>query len=295
MFDIQKPKNQRIEKIKGYLKSCFEKCKKRHDGRIVHKIVQYLLYVFSAGFLIICISFAAFPSCLKYVYEQLAEGREAMANTLDIVNKENFRDGFAWADLANHNFHSALDKFKTLGDNFFVSNIETLNSEFTDIKSLLSSTATLSDAVKGAAALGDEMEESLDGKKKLSFSKFTMEEKKGILEILDNSNSELEQIKLNMDYSADHLQEIKYAAVLSLFKDNVDDFKTKVEDERDVFTKALPMLKAMPGVFGYPEQVRYLAVIRENPLIEYEEVNNFFVIDISYGELLHCANYDIYS
>lgn len=297
MFDIQQPKKQKMEIIKNFFGDFFGRFKRKRDGRLVHKIVQYLLYVFSAGFLIICISFAAFPATLKYVYEQITKGRESLANTISIVNKENFRDSFEWANLANYNFNSALDKFKTLKDNFFVSNISTLNKEFTDVESLLSSTVTLSDAVKGATALGDKMENSLDGEKKLSFSKFSMEEKRRILEILDQSNGELEQVKLNMDISADHLQEIKYAAVLSLFKDNVLDFKSKVEDERDLFAKALPMLKAMPGAFGYPEQVRYLVLIKEtsSEFARYEQVNNFFVLDIMYGEFLHCANYDIYS
>ncbi|OGF20907.1 hypothetical protein A2Y83_02685 [Candidatus Falkowbacteria bacterium RBG_13_39_14] len=314
MFDIPQEPRSNKEKIKQIGKKIYDASKKRRDGRKVHKIVQYALYFFTVLFLLAAINFAAYPSYLKYIYSQLAIGKDSIENTMAHVMEEDFNKAFAWANLAKHNFSNGFEKFKMMKDNFFVSNIKPLNNQLADIERVLKSTETLSGAVQKATAIGKEMEDAIDEGNMVSFSKFTLDEKRRILKVIEKKEKDFENIKLEMDIAADNLNEVEYYAALEPFKDLIDGLKIRVTKERDTFAKALPMLKIMPGFFGYPEGARYIAAVYEpasesrrqlppegrtgelSPASENTKntkIDEFFIFDILYGEILGCEAHNV--
>ncbi|MFH0853957.1 MAG: hypothetical protein V1891_00470 [bacterium] len=297
MFDI--PQQTKKEKIKQIGKKIYNASKKKYDGRKVHKIVQYSLYMSVVIFLFLAISFAAYPPYSNYIYTQLSAGEQNITRSMAGILNENFTEAFAWADLAKHNFSTAFEKFKMLKNNFFVSNISPLNSQFTDAERVLKSTETLSSAVQKATFIGKEMEDVLNDGNMVSFSKFTLGEKRKILEVVENREKDFEAIKLEMDIAAENLENVEYYGALHPFKDIIDGLKMRVIKERNTFTKALPMLKIMPGFFGYPEAVRYIAVIdnlKNYPASNEKAKNNaeeFYIFDILYGEIMGCEVHNI--
>ncbi|MFH1029961.1 MAG: hypothetical protein V1770_01735 [bacterium] len=296
MFDIPQEKLSKKEQIKQISKKIFEVSKKKRDGRKAHKIAQYALYAFTLFFLFVAISFAAYPPYTKFIYAQLSVGKENMEHSMANVTQENFNEAFAWADLAKHNFSTAFEKFAVIKNNFFVSNISPLNSQFTDVERVLKSTETLSSAVQKATYIGKEMEDVLDDGNMVSFSKFTLDEKRRILEVVEKREKDFEDIKLEMDIASDNLNEVEYYGALGPFKDLVEGLKIRVTKERDTFTKALPMLKIMPGFFGYPEGVRYIVFIQPTlyPITDISQtINEFYIFDMLYGDIMGCEVYDL--
>ncbi|MFH1029914.1 MAG: DUF4012 domain-containing protein [bacterium] len=280
--------------VKDFFSRVFKKLKKnQHFG----KFLNYSKYIAGLFFILAIISLARVPFQLKKVYNYALLGKDNLEAAIYLaIEEEDFATSFDMAREAEENFNLASLNLSAAESNFLVSKVNFMKSQIDDSKKLLGAAKDLSSAVKEGANLGCDLENLLEGDKKLSFSKFTASEKKKMLKFISDSSHSFEKIKDGLKEASLRLGNLGYRGFLSSIKDEVENLKISVKAGEELISKALPMLKIMPVLLGYPERMNYLIALQNNDELRPTGgfLGTFSLMSMEYGEIIECKTHDIY-
>lgn len=260
------------------------------------KIGKYIAYAAGTIFILAVIIPAKVPFKARTAYNRAMLAKDNLEAAVYYASLEDFSASLKLSRAAEENFYLAENDIRNIGNNFLISKIRFFRSQADDAENLLKAAGNLSSAVSHGASLARDLENLLQGDKKLSFSKFTIEEKKNILKFISSSSSSFEKIKQDLEGASLDLKDLEFRGFLSQIEDEVEELRLKVEGGKELIAKALPMLEIMPVLFGYPERADYLIALQNNDELRPTGgfLGTFSMMGIEYGEIVECATRDIY-
>lgn len=170
-----------------------------------------------------------------------------------------------------------------------------LETQLKDIENLLSSAGVFGKIAQQGFDFWNELEGLIKGGKKGVF-RFSESDKKEILGHIYELVPKLEAIKSNLDLALVKLNNIQGNGVLKPVKNSIENLKSQLEKNRDLLAKAIPMLKILPSLAGYPQKSTYLVFFQNNDELRPTGgfLGTFCILNSEYGEILRSDTYDIY-
>jgi len=294
MFDISSNKNNSY--IRDFYKKIFKKFKKKKEGKIIYKGIRCFLYLFIFVFFALLIKFIVYSYTVKIIYQSAQRGKDYLEYAVGSLQDEEINHAYTLSNAAEENFISAAREFEEIKENFFIKNIESLSQEAENVDKLLQAAVNLSGAVKKGANFAKEFEKTLDSGNKITFSKFTIEEKQKMLYFLSSGTAEFEKINGLLDLALADLNNIKYEGYFKQYREKIEEVKVRIKDVKDMIVKANPLVKLLPHLLGYPKQTNYLILLQNNDELRPTGgfLGTFSVMQVKDGEILDCQTQDVY-
>jgi len=299
MFKLSKSKHLNLAKIYKETKNLFNEIplvKKRRRRRRIFKFLKY----FSISIIIVCaafiIIFATSFLNLKQVYQEAIAGKNNLEKAVNFTRQQDFKEALVFSKLASSNFNISINKLQEVKSSFFISRIPFIKFQLNNVEYLLATAEILSRAVKQGVDLGQQLENLLEGNKKLSFSKFSKEEKRKILGRLYESTPELSGMKASLDLALVNLERIHYFGILWPLENKIMDLKEKIVKVREILVKAMPMSEILPPLVGYPGKANYLVILQNSDELRPTGgfIGTYGIMELEYGEILRFDTHDIY-
>ncbi len=230
------------------------------------------------------------------IYKEAMAGKNNLEQAALFAGEQDFKNSLVFANKARDNFDSAVRETEEIRSGVFVSRLPFIRSQFNDVEYLLTTAEILSRAVAQGAGFAGELEGLLSGGKKLSFSKFSREEKGKILGRIYEAGPEIFGMKANLDLALLNLEQARFNGILWPLKGKIFGLKSKIEYGRNILAEAIPMSRLLPALAGYPEKVSYLVLLQNSD--ELRPTGGFLgtygILETEYGEILRLDTHDIY-
>lgn len=264
--------------------------------RKVFRFLKYFSYGIVATFLITVIIFGSQIMSFGVIFKKSISGKDNVERALFLAREEEFGEAAESARAAQADFKFGADRVREIKDGFFVSRIKIVKSQVEDVEHLLSAAHVLSQALEQGAVFGGEIQGVLDQDKKLSFSQFSREEKKLVLEKIYNSGPELIAVKKNLDLAHDNLSEIGYRGIFFPLRGKLSELDEKIVFAQDILDKSIPLSKVLPSLAGYPEKTSQLVLLQNSDELRPTGgfIGTYGILETEYGDILRFDTHDIY-
>ncbi|MFH0856696.1 MAG: DUF4012 domain-containing protein [bacterium] len=260
------------------------------------KFIKYFFYTSLILLLLLIINFSACPFIIKQIYDEALLGKDYIEGSIYFAKEQKFNQAVITAAAAQNNFSAAVQNFAQLKKRYFIFRHWPCKTQFENGENLINASFILSGIIEKGVELGFNFENILEGNRKMSFSKFSINEKKKILKFAGDASLALEKIENDLSMTADKINNLKYAGFLKPYGAQINDLKIKIEESRIILTKASPMLKVFPSLFGYPEKINYLVMLQNSDELRPTGgfLGTFSLLTMENGEIAECATHDIY-
>ncbi len=270
--------------------------KKRRRLNSWRKILKYfcliLFFLFSLSAILILPQIAG----VKEIYNHAIRGKNDLEQAVIFAKNDDFAQAARLADSAENNFNFSINGIKSVKNNNLINRVPAFFNILNDCENILVSIQFLSKAAGRGANFAQSLENLLEGNKKLSFSKFSIEEKRGILKKIFESSPDLNGIKADLDLARMNLEQINSPAVFYIAENKIAKLKNQIEEISSALEKAIPFSQMIPALTGYPNEVTYLVMLQNND--ELRPTGGFLgtygILRVKDGEIKSFNTHDIY-
>ncbi len=299
MFKFSKSRHPNFLKIYQSAENVFNEIplvKRRRRLRKIFRFLKYFSYGVLAVFLVIVLVFGFQVMSFGSIYERSISGKNNLEQALFLAREEKFDDAAILARAAQKDFDSGIGHIRKIKDGFFVSRIKILRSQVEDVEYLLNTAFILSQATEQGIVFGGEIQVLLGENKKISFSKFTREEKASVLGRIYESAPELIAVKKNLDLAHENLDKVDYHGMLFLLRGKLSELEEKIELAQGVLEKAIPMSRILPHLAGYPQKSSYLVILQNSDELRPTGgfIGTYGILETEYGDILRFDTHDVY-
>lgn len=299
MFKLSKGKHINLAKI--YKKSnnlidLIPFFKKRRRRKKIFKLLKYLIISFVGFFLVIIILFGNSIINLTYAYRETLNGENNLKYTAKLIKKQEFVNAIIYSTKAKKNFSTALFKIDTIQDNFLISNFSLVNEQINKLYYLIKTAEILSYATFKGSTMALNIEETVQGKNKDNFSKFSDKEKRDVLKIIYESGPELNGINANLKLALINLKKIKLDGFIKPYKNKINDLKNQIETLLALTSKMSQASEILPILAGYPNDAKYLVIMQNNSELRPTGgfIGTYGILKTKNGNILSFDTHDIY-
>lgn len=284
--------HERTEKIISHFPVVKEKTKVRTAFRILKYILVIILIFFTTIFIYLGMNFFT----LKNIYNKTMAGKSNLEKSVENAKKQNFRQAEFFSTNAKDDFDSSIKELEKMKSSVLAKYIPALETQINNAEYLLTTAEFLSRAVMGGANFGLELESILSSDKKLSYSKFTKEEKRLILQRIFESSPDLNGIKANLDIAIINLDQFRPTGVFWPIKGKIEDIKAQLNDGRYLLGQAIPITQILPQIAGYPGKMKYLIVLQNSDELRPTGgfIGTYGILELEYGDIVKLETHDIY-
>ena len=299
MFKFSKSKHLNLLKIyeaTGELWNEVTFAEKRRARAARIKKIKFFSYGILSLFLLAVI-FAGYQLViLGHIYAQASAGKADLEASVAAAKDENFQEALDNSRAAQDSFVRAAGLAVRAENNFLISRIPFLSSQFADIEHLANTGRILARATGQGVGFAQEIKGLLKTDKKITFSKFSPEEKKKILGKLYESAPEFAGMKADLDLALLSLDQISYDGIFWPLKSELGNLREKVAYAQSLLAEAIPMSKILPVLSGYPEKAAYLVLLENSD--ELRPTGGFLgtygILQVENGEIVRFDTHDIY-
>ena len=260
------------------------------------KFLKYFSWLVLALLAIFLVLFSVSFLNLKTIYGQALAGKNNLEQAITLIGQDKFSQAMGASQAAENNFNlaaAALDEMKQAA---LLNRRPAVLSQFNEIESLLVAGQFLSRAVYRAADFGASLEAVVGGDKRLSFSKFSVTEKRRILQKIFESAPELNGIKADLDLVLLNLEQVEARGLLLILKGKIVEASEKISKVSQLLEKAVPMSQLIPALAGYPEETKFLVLLENSD--ELRPTGGFLgtygILRIKDGEITDFITHDVY-
>lgn len=260
------------------------------------KFIKYFIYTLLILSLLLIINFSACLFGLSEIYKEAMIGKDYLEQTISFAKREKLDQALITSDAAEYHFGKAEAEAVRLRTEYFIFRHWPLKTQFDNGENLLNSSLILSGIIGQGVKLGANFENLMEGNKKISFSKFSISEKRKILKFIGDSSAAFEKIEHDLEAAEINLNNLKYVGILKQYGGQIDNLKIKIKDSKVILSKALPMLKVFPALFGYPSSKNYLIMLQNSNELRPTGgfLGTFSILNMDSGEISECATHDVY-
>lgn len=270
--------------------------KARKRKNLFIKTVMYVSYGVLALFFIALAVGGAHAVGLAEIYKEAKSGKYNLEQAMLLAETQDFKQAFILAGKAKDDFAAAISGLEEEKNGFFISRAPFLKSQLEDAEHLLIAAEILSRAAGNGIDFAMGLENLLEGDKKLSFSKFSREEKRKILGRIYEAEPEIIGMRATLNLSFLNLQKVRANGLLIPFRGKIADLKVKLAEVDKLLARAVPMSRILPALAGYPEKAAFLVLLQNSD--ELRPTGGFLgtygILEIEYGEIIRFDTHDIY-
>jgi len=299
MFKLSKSKNINFADIAGRAENLLDSIpmvKKRRRRRRALKILKYFCYGVIGACLLLVIFFGSYLGNFIQIYNEAKAGKNNLEEAVVLMKKQDFKKAVSISSQAENNFKIAGSNLDEIRNNFFISRLTFLENQFADLIYLIKTAEVLSKALNKGAVIGQSLGEAVEREIDFSFSKFSTEEKREILQLIYESGPELNGIKASLDLAYLNLREVRSNFLLLPLRVKINKLKIQLGQARELMSQSIPMSQILPALFGYPEKAGFLVMLQNND--ELRPTGGFLgtygILETKNGDIVNFDTHDIY-
>ncbi|MDO9399095.1 MAG: DUF4012 domain-containing protein [bacterium] len=287
-----------LEKLKEQAQDVFNNIlliKKKKRKNKVYKLIKYISWAILAFFVFFIIFLATNFFVIKQIYQETMSGKDTLEQAVVFIQMQNFDQAKALAQNSSNNFLKAIASTEQFKDSFFIKSLPYFKKQIDSAEYLLTATELLSRAVSQSASFGQNIKNSLS-EKKLTFSKFSLEEKQSILQCFYQAGPELNGLKANITLALINLEQVNSNGLLLPFKNQINKLKTQLIQANLLLENIASVSEILPAIAGYPEKAKFLIILQNNDELRPTGgfIGTYGIMKVDSGDIAEFITHDIY-
>ncbi|MFA5886929.1 MAG: DUF4012 domain-containing protein [Patescibacteria group bacterium] len=267
--------------------------------KILSAITTLLKYIILAGaafILLILIALGSAYHNLKNAAENGFTGRKYLSAAVDAVQRQDWPAAKNQTADARDSFISALENLEQTKTNVAIKYISPIRQQINDLEYLLKTAEILSRSLARVLPLAQELDDLRSGTVSGNFSDLPENDKKKFLQLIYESEPELNGLRANLELAILNLDKIHRLSLLWPIYAEISDIKQELQVGSLLMTKLSPIVKLLPALTGYPSASRFLIVLQNNDELRPTGgfIGTYGLMEIKNGQLFSLKTDDSY-
>ncbi len=267
--------------------------------KILSAIITWLKYIILGGVAFILLILIALGSAyynLKNAAENGLTGRKYLSAAVDAVQNQNWSAAKNQTAAARDSFASALENLEQTKTNVAVKYISLIRQQINDLEYLLKTAEILSRSLARILPLAQELDDLRSGTVSRNFSDLPENDKKKFLQLIYESEPELNGLRANLELAVLNLDKIHRLSLLWPIYAEISNIKQELRVSSLLMAKLSPIVKLLPALTGYPSASRFLIVLQNNDELRPTGgfIGTYGLMEIKNGQLFSLKTDDSY-
>jgi len=260
------------------------------------QFVKYALILAVLLFLLTIILLANTYGDLKSAATNGLAGKTEITTALAAVQRQDWVLALDKARAGQEKFTVALKDLNRVRPNVVIERVAPIRSQVNDLEYLLQTAEILSRSLERTVPLIQELDQIRSGASGGDFAKLSATDKVRFLQLIYESEPELNGLKANLDLAILNLNKIHRIGILWPVYQEISDMKQELTQVSDLMTRFIPLTKLLPALSGYPSPSHFLLILQNND--ELRPAGGFIgvygVLESSRGEIISLETSDSY-
>ncbi len=229
------------------------------------------------------------------VMTEALDGKASLESAQEAIQNQEF-------DTAEKELGEAYDHFTTSHDKlqrFMVYKyIPGVRPQIQAADQMLIAASNLSSGLKKVAVLGGEVNAVLtQNGKDTSISDISSEDKGKILQVLAESNVDLQSVRSDIQIAVLAIENIPEKGLAGPVRSAVNPVKEQLPLLESVVTQAIPLAQSLPSILGYPQEKKYLFLLQNNNELRPTGgfIGTYGVLSVKNGDIQNFFTDNIYN
>jgi len=231
---------------------------------IIWTSVKYFLLAAVLAFIVILILLSGAYRDLKNATVKGLAGKIDLTAAAAAAQTQNWPSALDSANQAQQNFSSALDDLNRTHSNPAVKNISLVRRQINDLEYLLKTAEILSRSLGHILPIAQNLDKIRTGAGSKNFSDLPSKDKIRFLQLIYQSEPELNGLKANLDLALLNLDKTHRLGVLWPIYGQISSIKQELGQTVALMTRLSPLIKLLPVLSGYPEASHFLLILQNN-------------------------------
>ena len=259
-------------------------------------VLKYLLLVTLAATLIMLILLGSAYADLREAANRGLAGKTALSGAVAAIQNQAWDEALRQSEEAHQDFTIALTALEASRLNSIIKNISLVRTQINDLEYLLKTAEILSRSLQRIIPIAQRLGEISSGTGQNNFQDFAPADKARFLQLIYQSEPELNGLRANIDIALLNLDKIHKIGVLWPLYSQISDIKNELKEVSSLMKTASPLIKLLPALAGYPEASRFLLVMQNSDELRPSGgfIGVYGILEIKDGGILSLATDDSY-
>lgn len=174
--------------------------------------------------------------------------------------------------------------------------VPVLGSQVSAAENLLQVAVQTGEAAASLSGVADRVTEPLHTDGTVSFGGIPAEKKRAVLELLSQTEPELQGAKAQIDLAATYLAKIPERGLIGPLRDTVTPLREQIPTIQTLLERSLPTVRVLPGILGYPEKRSYLFLLQNNTELRPTGgfIGSYGIVNFSSAEIASFSTHNVY-
>lgn len=233
---------------------------------------------------------------LKAAAEDGLIGRKYLSEAITATKSQNWSEANTKTSQAQASFANALENLEQSKSNAGIKYIGVVQGQINDLEYLLKTAEILSRSLERILPLAQELDNIRSGAASRSFADLSENNKKKFLQLIYESEPELNGLRANLELAVLNLDKIHRLGLLWPVYSEISDIKQELQATSLLMAKLSPIVKLLPALTGYPEASRFLIVLQNNDELRPTGgfIGTYGLMEIKNGEITSLKTDDSY-
>lgn len=265
-------------------------------GRAIWIVLKYLILIAALSLILILILLSSAYGDLKKATAAGLAGKTALTSAVVAIKTQDWSTALNAATQAQLKFSEALGALEDSRQHSTISNVGPIVSQINDLEYLLKTGEILSRSLERVLPIAQELDHIRSGTASHNFIDLSINDKSSFLQLIYESEPELNGLKANLDLATLNLDKIHRIGVLWPIYNQISDIKQELNQVSLIMTKLSPLIKLLPALAGHPNSSRYLLILQNND--ELRPTGGFIgvygILDVKNGTIISLRTDDSY-
>lgn len=265
-------------------------------------------FLLSIFLLLIILGVIAIPyGLVAYgAYEDAKAGKASLEQAQIYAGELNLDEAQASTDDAVENFTSASRKFSSFKILFWVpwvgKQVKAIDNVLVTSRETSIAISELLDLAQDILAVFEYTDGVTEGimpdvDKSLSYTDLSQEEKREILKRIYESGPRLEEALVRIDLALESFNQIPQSDLAGPIREAIAPFVEKMPEIKKQLSMAVPLVKIVPQIAGYPESKNYLFLLSNNAEMRPSGgfIGTYGILKVADGDIINFDTHDIYA
>ncbi len=258
--------------------------------------LKYIILAALAALVLMLILLGSAYSNLREAATQGLKGKEVLSAAVSASQNQAWDEAQVKANEAHNNFSDALAALDASRSNSIIKNIGLVRTQINDLEYLLKTADILTRSLQRIIPIAKDLSSISSGAGRSNFKDLPQEDKARFLQLIYQSEPELNGLRANIDIALLNLDKIHKIGVLWPVYRQISNIKEELRGVSSIMKTASPLIKLLPALSGYPTTSRFLLIMQNSDELRPSGgfIGVYGILEIKNGEILSLATDDSY-
>ncbi|NCN99887.1 DUF4012 domain-containing protein [Candidatus Falkowbacteria bacterium] len=264
--------------------------------RFIGSLLKYIGLAIAAFVIILAVLLFGAYNDLKEAALNGWNGKTAISAAAAAISTQNWELVSEQSQLADEYFTAGIDNLARTQDARFIKNIGLIKTQINDLAYLLKVGEILSSSLTHLSPIIAKLDNVRASVGVANFNDLPESNKREILQLIYESEPELNGLQANLDLAILNLDKIHKLGILWPAYERISSIKNEMKQIAVLFNKFSPLLKMLPALTGYPDTSHFLLILQNNDELRPSGgfIGVYGLLDLKNGSIKELSTSDSY-